>query len=134
MKIETDVKLDNIAGLLCSAFEGGIGYWAKIVDYKEPEELVDLGKSFMWQDSNGEKVTPKHIYYPLSKGGAVIIKDIEDDEGQEYFVDLETVERGLKLMQEKYPHHFGDFISENYDAITGDVLIQLAVFSELVYG
>lgn len=133
MKIETDVKLEDIAGLLCSAFEGGIGYWAKIVDYKKPEEIVDLGKSFEFRE-NGKKVIFKYVHYPLSKGGAVIIADKEDETEQEYFIDLENIERGLKLMQEKYPRHFADFISENYDAITGDVLIQLAVFGEIVYG
>lgn len=37
-------------------------------------------------------------------------------------------------MAEKWPRHFGNFISENEDAETGDVFIQLALLGDIVYG
>ena len=37
-------------------------------------------------------------------------------------------------MAETHPRHFADFLAGNEDATTGDVLLQLAVFGELVFG
>ena len=37
-------------------------------------------------------------------------------------------------MHQKYPNHYENFISENDDAETSDVALQLALFKELVYG
>ena len=40
----------------------------------------------------------------------------------------------LKRMQANHPKHWDDLMADNSDAITSDVLIQLALFGELVYG
>lgn len=44
------------------------------------------------------------------------------------------LEQGIKLMQEKYPEHFADFIEEREDAETGDVFLQCIMFEEVIYG
>ena len=49
-------------------------------------------------------------------------------------LDGDAVQRGLQTMAEKYPRHWGDFIRENEDAITGDVFIQCCLLGEVVYG
>ena len=41
----------------------------------------------------------------------------------------------MKVMHEKYTRHYADMVSEcNADATTGDVLVQCALFGEIVYG
>lgn len=42
--------------------------------------------------------------------------------------------RAIQLMGEKHTSHLSDIVKENDDAITGDVLLQLALFGELMYG
>jgi len=42
--------------------------------------------------------------------------------------------KGLGLMATKYPRHFSNLVADGGDAETGDVLIQLAVFGDIVYG
>lgn len=42
--------------------------------------------------------------------------------------------KGLKLMAEKSPRHFGDLLAQNDDAETADVLVQYAALGEVVYG
>jgi hypothetical protein len=37
-------------------------------------------------------------------------------------------------MGDKYPSHLSDLVEEQDDAITADILLQLALFGELVYG
>ena len=124
-KINVDPK--RIADLLVCAFEGGSNYWYMIVDYIEPP-----GEVFK---STGDQVF-KHCDYPLSEGGGVVIKDIEDDDedAKTYTLNIETIKRGLAIMSAKYPNHFADFMNENDDAETGDVFLQCCLFGEIVYG
>jgi hypothetical protein len=37
-------------------------------------------------------------------------------------------------MADKYPRHIADILSENDDATTGDVFLQLCLFGDVVYG
>jgi hypothetical protein len=56
----------------------------------------------------------------------------EDDEPLQ--LSKQKLQRGLQLMSEKHPRHLVDIIEECDDATTGDVLLQLALFGEIVYG
>ena len=82
----------------------------------------------------------------LLKGKGVVVYDLYDEDAEDFdgegkfpesakhHITLADVEKGLKLMQEQYPHHFADLVEEEDDAITGDVWLQLAVFGEVIYG
>lgn len=121
--------MDRVADLLCSGMEGGIGYWARIVDYREPSDLnLKAYFSKSWTDR-----IYKHIHYPLLPGGVIVLEDIEDD-NKLYRLDFEAVQRGLKCMANNWPKHFADFMQDNADATTGDVFVQCALFGDIVYG
>lgn len=124
ISVQQEISLEKVAGLICTGFEGGVGYWCCITGYVEPENP----RSVM---EDGE-VFP-HIDYPLTGGAVQCVSEVEDD-SPTYTLDFEAVKRGLKLMSEKYPRHFSDFMSDDYDADTGDVFIQLCLLGELVYG
>ena len=136
LKVDMEIPILRLADLLCEGFEGGVGYWAQIINYDEPKIL----KYSM--DTLGGSQNPhiyKHIDYPLNDGGAVYIKVVDDYEDRDainviYRLDYEACMRGLKIMQEKYPRHFANWISETDDAETGDVFIQCAVLGDVVYG
>jgi len=124
MDVTTKVEDTRIADLLCCAFEGGVGYWCVITGYRAPAEPRSI-----W----GEGTVYKHVDYPLT-GGAVVCQVNDEDDPADLVLDREAVDRGLRLMAEKYPKHWADFISENEDAITGDVFVQCALLGEIVYG
>lgn len=139
--IPTSISDQRVGDLLCCAIEGGIGYWAAIVGYEKPEQMPSKGVL------GDEKIT-RYIDYPIA-GGAVLFQAPEDDstdddegfyvdpDGQRlpvYRLDREALTRGMKIMQDKYPRHFGNFISENDDAETGDVFVQCCLLGEIVYG
>lgn len=130
LTIEKEISLQSIADLLCTAFEGGSNYWYKIVGKIKPEALEF-------------RTDPKHIYwyldYPLNKGGELTItarneEDFEDFQDKTYKLNLESIEGGLRVMQEKYPSHFRDFMDDNADSITGDVFLQCCLFGEVIFG
>jgi hypothetical protein len=127
MRVYTEVSDQMIADVLCSGMEGGIGYWSEIQNdrYVKP-------KTLKFRLMKGE--TFPHIDYAMNPGGAVIIKDIEREGGKEYKLTLGKLRKGVQLMAQKYPDHFQNMVTENSDAITGDVLVQLSIFGELIYG
>lgn len=67
-----------------------------------------------------------------------IIEDIEttDRNGDplRYTLTGEKLRQGLQLLADKWPHHMADVLEENADAITGDVIIQCALFNDIIYG
>jgi hypothetical protein len=135
VKVELEVPLKRISDLICCGMEGGIGYWACIVGYKEPTKLEVTTYTL---DGEKEGKVYRHIDYLLNPGGTVILEDseTEDDFGNpvRYNLTHEMCLRGLEIMAAKYPRHFANFMQDNEDAETGDVFIQCSVFGQLVYG
>ena len=58
----------------------------------------------------------------------------EDEENGLYSLTPEKIAKGLRLLSEGYPKHFGWFLDENEDAETGDIFLQLALFGTVQYG
>lgn len=129
ISVKVPVTKERIANLLCCAFEGGSNYWYWIDKFIKPPILE-------WQ--NDPEQVFQHIDYPLNKGGALIISDKEDDSPAKskktYRLDLESITKGLQVMADKCPRHFADMVSEDFDATTGDVLLQCCLFGEVIYG
>ena len=117
---------NQIAGLLCIAFEGGSGYWARAeVAYTPTDaEMTDSETYGDWAGYDFYMVNHPDFKFTLT--------DLTHD--TTHTVSLETLKKGLKVMAEKYTRHFDDFINENDDADTGDVFLQCAVFGEVIYG
>lgn len=139
MKITVEIEIDDekIKGLLCSAFEGGSNYWYQIRGYKyapgiKAEDFSEGGKY--------NPVTDEQPYWhpcqivPLIEGCAVRIGDATDGAVKVYNLDRKAIERGLKIMQEKYPNDFAAALTDRGDALTGDVFLQCCLFGEAIYG
>lgn len=118
-------KDEKIRGLLCCAFEGGSNYWYHDLDYQLPEgaRLPDPDDPDYWHWSQ---------IVPLLPGGHLTMLDGEDETQR---LDRDALERGIKVLFEKYPRHFADAMRDHtMDAITGDVFLQCCLFGEVVYG
>lgn len=119
MKIETsiDVNEDKIENLLCSAFEGGSNYWI--------DDIINIPTA---------TVRKKHgvgYFYDCPLKGLSF--DVISEQGT-HTLTPESLTKGMQLMADKYPHHFGDVINDNTDAATGDVFLQLCLFDDVIYG
>lgn len=123
---------DQIAGLLCTAIEGGYHrYWGNVeVAYKPTqEEINDKEKYGDW--AGYPQYLVSHRNFKLR-----VISEwwYEPELPKTTILKLSTLKKGLKVMSEKYPKHFKDFLIENCDAITGDVFLQCCVEGEVIYG
>lgn len=138
MNIRTtiDVDIQRIADLLCSALEGGSNYWYMIEEFNPPKDTdLIMIEPFSHDEQHKNKELFRHLRYPLSNGGSLIISDATaSEEPASRTLDLTTIANGLQTMADKYPKHFADFLTENDDAITGDVFLQCCLFDEVIYG
>ena len=110
LSVRTHISYEDIKNLLDSASRGA-DYWART-------ELA--------YESETEKA--------LTVKGVGIIDFEDEDYGTTYVLNLKKIKRGLTSMAKKDPKHFADFISEDYDMITGDVFLQHCLFGEIIYG
>jgi hypothetical protein len=106
------------------------GQWCRIMDKTVPADPRPI--------MDGEEIWPNYDY-PLC-GGATICR-LDDGETKQtdkrykpLTLDRAAIDRGLAIMAEKYPRHFGDFIADNEDSITGDVFIQCCLLGDVIYG
>lgn len=131
MKIKTEIEIpeQRIKDLLSCAFEGGSGYWCQIKRYEIP------GNAKSVQDY-------PHLDLPLMQGGGVFCADAVGGTAFCRCLNLDAIKEGLELLLNSVDkhgndipkYHGSDFLSENEDAITGDVFLQLCLFGEIVYG
>ena len=76
----------------------------------------------------------------LLSGGHVVFYDLyemEDGDNKEsrHVITLEDVVKGLEKARDgEDPRDFADFINENDDYYTGNNLLQIILFGEVVYG
>lgn len=146
MEVKMEIPDERIQDLLCNALEGGSNYWYRIEKYNYPKKcphcnLVSLNytrcpkcNTLLVQTTKEDLgIEFEHIELPF-KGGFITFSDLEDEEAEHKNLTIEAIQRGVKIMAEKYPRHFGDWIKENDDAITGDVFLQCCLFGEVIYG
>ncbi len=136
IKITRTVTREQVANLLCSAFEGGSNYWYRIEEFHAPSKFeFNAGKDL------GEPAGYfKQIDYPLNPGGYLVVSDYHGVTGRDVptkrRLNLRSIQRGLELMaaSKEYAHHWRDFIAEDDDQTTADVFLQFCLFGEVVYG
>jgi hypothetical protein len=125
IEVTATVRIPNqkINDLIVTAIEGGSNYWAKFVF---PKNYKDNFKSY-------DEI-------PM-QDGEIEVFDVETDELLGV-LNKATIQTGLQLMAnckdmkgKKVPNrHFKNLATDNEDAETADVFMQLAVMGEIVYG
>lgn len=121
------ISRQTVADILCSAFEGGIGYWAQITNLFSEGKKVNINTVFAHE-------------IPL-KGGTLYFRDVETVEYLGY-LDEKKIIKAFEMMAEGKDkngrdiplRHIKAIITGNFDAENADVLVQLAVMGEIVFG
>lgn len=107
-KAMVKIKEQDIVDLFVSACEGGSNYWCA--------GLTPKGKG--------------DAYKAMLKGFTLI----ESEDGKKRTVTPRKIERAIQLFAVKAPYQFGNLLSGDADASTGDAFLQLCTFGDLVYG
>jgi len=121
----------QLASALCSAFDGGSTYWATRVEVISTTPAEGTGVSV-----HPDPFANVSAYLVPFLGGAlkVHLRPSHDPDLKPRQLDLTAILDGVRILCEKYPHHFIDLIRDGGDAITGDALLQCAIFGDLLFG
>ena len=112
-----------IEGILCTAFEGGITYWAENVSCKDREDMKKVGG---W----------KHEYLTKTKKKDAVMY-IHTVEGGKVKITKSLILEALQEMdkpENKCTKALGRILDETYDAWDADIVVQMACFGQVVYG
>ena len=140
-KMDVSIPLEAIEEVLVTALEGGINYWGCLdgedisVFHKWFEEKIEAGElkrddsvHYGWMDAMFQGCPYKIAVYDVE----------EDDEDEEPlgYLSMENIGKGLQLAMRDYPsvyaQHFPEY--DSGDVISADVLFQLMVMGDVVYG
>jgi hypothetical protein len=122
--VTQSVTWRRICDLICTGIEGGFSSW-----------LHHINREGEW---SGEEPAYYQPEFWLGGGRYSAKFDRESDnegdgKGRATF-DSAALVNGLRLMAEKEPRHFADFMQENDDAVTGDVFLQCVLLKAVIYG
>ena len=118
-RIEVNLTQQDIDDIMATASEGGINYWCR------KAEVV------------GEYLG-KYASEQISRGGALILHDAESDD--KWGLTLEKFLNGVKLWLQNKEDRYGaaktdgTFDTWNIDAEMADMIVQYALFGEVVFG
>jgi len=140
MKVEIDIYDSRVLELLTCAIEGGSNYWCAIKTYKTNSQLI--GQKQINVDG---VMLSRCLALPFIPDCAVLFCDATgEDTGPDepWVLDYPALQRGLRLLLMSRTkdgkiiptRHTEAFLSENEDAETGDVFLQLCLFGEIVFG
>ena len=121
-----ELSAEDIEDIVSAALCGGIYYWA-ILDNSR-KEYADMG-----EDDCIDTWTAKI----LMDGRKVVLIDREDD--RKYNLTIIKLLRGIRQYIEEGNDHYGVFSSKgldagNFDSLAGDIVFQLALFNDVIYG
>lgn len=145
-QITIKITKEDVVDILSSAI-GGIGYWGELVpnDWQYEKALQWLRENAESDYDDGEICYEEIIAQMLFNGEFITIRDIEN--GQESWLSLSNLAKGIQMaFKEGYysSYHwlipdgdgFGEWHLETLqiDSEVADVIIQLAVWGEVIYG
>ena len=119
LETELTVTQEDIDDIMCTALEGGITDWCGNAQV--------VGKYFGEYESE-----------QISRGGKLLLYDMVED--QEYELTREDILNGIKMaVEEGYYDNYewcdGKTLDTcNVDANVADVIVQLALFEDVIYG
>ena len=106
---------EDINDLVTCALEGGINYWCEKAEItKQPTEEYEFASDV------------------IGIGGEITLHDAESDDT--WVLDKEKFLKGVEKAIEHYEYADVEELIDNHDAETADVIIQFAIFDEIVFG
>ena len=118
-----EIKDELIEDILCSAFEGGITYWANNISCEDREDMLKVKG---WKH--------EHLTKTKKKDAAIFIHTME---GGKYKITKKSIIDGLQKMDNS---EYGctkalkRILDETYDAYDTDIVVQIACFGKVIYG
>jgi hypothetical protein len=119
-QVKVDITFEQFKDVIITALEGGSNYWYTINSIDIPPKYVGCG-------SRVDRIAEKLWDDPEYK---LPIYDVEDDSEQLGELSMQ----GFLDNAVKDIWAFNEMLNGEFDANTADILFQLAIMGEIVYG
>jgi hypothetical protein len=137
----TGLKITNkdAADVVITAVEGGTNYWAEVKDYNWSTWYEkDEARSNETYSFDRVKDLPEDFVFVQIREDA---EQVEPERFSNTWIPLtrEVIEKGVRLCFERYPQLItvdegsNGEVDFNVDADGADVIVQLAIFEEVIY-
>ena len=123
INIRLEISDELIEHILCSAFEGGITYWANNVSCEDNKDMKEVGG---W----------KHEYLTKTRKRDAVMY-IHTMEGGKVKITKSLIIEALQQMDDpeyNYIKVLNRLLNDGWDAYDADIVVQTACFGEVVYG
>ena len=118
-----EISDELIEDILCSAFEGGITYWANNISCEDKKDMEKVG---------GYK--SEYLTKTKKKDAKLIIWTVDDEKPKITKKSIIDALQKMDTPEYKYTKSLSRILSEQYDADDADIVVQTACFGEVVYG
>lgn len=144
-----DIPSRRIADIMVTAFEGNYmtRSWVAAVRLRSPteDEIRERTGNSNWYDTpalwDGDftfdlwEISDESLYSGAFDPEGDADADLEEIGLTKRTITRADLESGIQSMATgKYRSHFTDWMDENEDAITADILLQLVALKDVVYG
>ena len=119
-----EISDEMIEDILCTAFEGGITYWAENISCKDNDDMKKVGG---W----------KHEYLTKTKKKDAVMYIHDAETGEKYPITKKSIIDALQKMDNpkyQYTKALNRILIGQSDADDADIVVQTACFGEVVYG
>lgn len=123
-RFNVEITEDDVLCLLCSAFNGGISYWA-ILDNAGSE----------WDTDDDMTLEEKAVDILIRQNKPIVLIDFECDDTR-FYLNTKALINGLKIYIESGGKDIVDGKSLDMgqcDSVAADAIFQYAIFGELIY-
>ena len=118
-----EISDELIEDILCTAFEGGITYWANNVSCEDREDMKKVGGY-------------KHEYLTKTKKKIAALY-VHAEDGNVRRLTKKSIIDALQKMdtpEYKYTKALNRLLNGDWDSDDADIVVQTACFGEVVYG
>jgi len=130
ISVKTKITEDQISAVIVGAMEGGSNYWY-FVDTKEAKGLPPKKHDGSIDDCLTMRISRALVNDPEF---SLPVRDLENRDEVLGVLTPESMKKAFEIAATEYPDAFQNIIQENDDANDADILFQLAVMGELVFG
>lgn len=123
VSVTMQIDPQRLNDILVGAVEGGSNYWAgfRVIEGKGDDYTAVLVTEYDTKllDKDGKVVKDTDLALGVERLSACATRGCKYENGEQF---------------EMAAQHLADFMSGNDDAITADVILQMTLFNEVVYG
>lgn len=127
---KTRITEEEISAVVVTAMEGGSNYWY-FVDTKESKGLPPKKNDGSISDCLTMRISKALAEDP---NFSMPVRDIENREDVLGVLSQESMKKAFEIAAKEYPRAFQNIMTDNGDAEDADIIFQLAVMGELVFG